>query len=54
VYLGDDERLIVHDSERGHYEEIDDTEELRDWFPRNLEIYVDVAHALGETPEIEI
>jgi post-segregation antitoxin (ccd killing protein) len=54
VYLADDERVIVHDVDRRTYSEVDDLSELESWFPHDFDVYVDVMHALGETPEVEI
>jgi hypothetical protein len=55
VYLTDDERVIVYEEDKGKYSEMDDPEEdLADWFPHDQDVYLEVMHALGQTPEIDL
>ena len=54
VYLTDDSRLIVYDTEKlRHWDDVD-VGDLQDWFPHDQGVYVDVMHALGEKPEVDI
>jgi post-segregation antitoxin (ccd killing protein) len=57
VYLLDDERVIVVDETKPDYQELPGetlVAELQDWFPHDRDVYVEVMHALGETPEIDL
>lgn len=54
AYLVDDERLIVYDADKRQYRELDDASELAAWFPHDPDVVIEVMHALGETPEVEL
>jgi hypothetical protein len=54
VYLTDDERVIVYESEAQRYSEVDDYSDFEDWFSHDRDVYVQVMDALGETPEFDI
>ena len=50
VYLTEDERVIVYDSKKLAYREIEDVSDLRDWL-RDDEAYFTAMDGLGEEPE---
>ena len=54
VFLTDDERVIVYDEARLEHREIEDLGDLRSVFADDLDFYINLMHALSETPEIDL
>ena len=52
AYLGNDERIYVHDARRQRLHEVDSPEDLGDWLADGL--YIDAMRALGQNPTLHI
>ncbi len=52
AYLGNDERIYVHDARRQRLHAVDSPEDLGEWLADGL--YIDAMRALGQNPTLHI